>query len=95
MSKYKELIWIDKAMFINATLPEQDNPVFRFRLHCQEINCLVTKAEGKVIQGDEHQVESCQYNVDLCRNSNPEIEIVGHPWQIVGIERIGVVKQLV
>lgn len=89
------MIWLDKAQFISASLPEPENPVFRFRLHCQEINCLVSKENGKVVQGDENQVESCQYNVDLCRNSNPEEDIVGHPWQIVCLERIGVVKQLV
>lgn len=89
------MIWIDKAQFIHASLPEPENPVFRFRLHCQEINCLISKTDGKVIQGDEFQVESCQYNVDLSRNCNPEVEILGHPWQIVNIERIGVVKQLV
>jgi len=93
--KYKELIWLDKAQFLSAALPEPENPVFRFRLSCQEINCLVSKADGKVIEGDENQVESCQYNIDLCRNPNPEIDIVGHSWQIVHLERIGVVKQIV
>jgi hypothetical protein len=86
---------LDKAQFLHASLPEPETPVFRFRLSCQEINCLVSKETGKVIQGEENQVESCQYNVDLCRNSNPEEDILGHPWQIINLERIGVFKQLV
>jgi len=93
--KYKELLWIDKAQFISTNLPEQDNPVFVFRLYCQEISCLVSKQDRKVVQGEDNSVESCQYEVSLQRNHNPEIDIVGHPWLIVNVERRGVVKQLI
>jgi hypothetical protein len=70
--------------------------VFRFRINCQEINCLVSKKEpGKIVQGEDNQVESCQYVFDVTRNPEPEVDIFGHPWMIIGLERVGVVKQLV
>ncbi len=81
---------------MSASLPEEDMAVFRFRINCQEINCLVsTKEHGKIMQGDENQVESCQYVFDVTRNPEPQVDIFGHPWMIVGLERIGVVKQIV
>jgi hypothetical protein len=90
-------LYIEKAIYMNAMLPEEDTAVFRFRINCQEINCLVSKKKdevGKIVQGDENNVESCQYVFDVTRNSEPEVETFGHPWMIVGLERVGVVKQI-
>jgi len=81
---------------MDASLPEEDTAVFRFRVSCQEINCLVSlKEPGKIVQGEDNQIESCQYVINLTRSPEPEVDIFGHPWIIIGLERHGVVKQLV
>lgn len=83
---------------MSASLPEEDMAVFRFQINCQEANCLVSVKEnekGKIVQGEETTVESCQYVFDVTRNPEPYVEIFGHPWMIVGLERIGVMKQIV
>jgi hypothetical protein len=93
---YKEVLYIDKATYMSAALPEEDVAVFRFRISCQEVNCLISKKEeGKVVQGEKDLVENCQYVFDVKRNPVPEVDEFGHPWMICGLERIGVVKQLV
>jgi hypothetical protein len=33
--------------------------------------------------------------IDIRRNPEPVIEEIGHPYQIVGLERIGVMRQVV
>ena len=87
---------MDKATYLSAALPEEDMPVFRFRIQCQEISCLVSKKEpGKIIQGEDNQVENCQYVFDVARNPDPEVDVFGHPWMVVQLERVGVMKQLI
>lgn len=69
--------------------------MIRFRINTQEINCKISKKDGKVVEGDVDLLESVQYFIDITRNPTPLIEDVGHGYLVVGIERIGVVRQLV
>jgi len=83
---------------MSAALPEEDMPVFKFRISCQEVDCLISKKkdeEGKVVRGEKDTVESCQYIIDVTRSPEPEVDIFGHPYMIVGLIRIGIMKQLV
>lgn len=93
--KYKEVLYLEKAVYVNAFLINEDTCKLRFRLNAQEINCLVDKKEGKIVEGDDTQVESCQYVVDLMINQDPVVEEVGHHWIVSTLERVGVVKQLI
>ena len=36
-----------------------------------------------------------KYIIDVTRSPEPEVDIFGHPYMIVGIIRIGIMKQLV
>lgn len=93
--KYKEILYLEKAVYVNATILNEDTCKFRFRLNAQEINCLIDKKDGKIIEGDDSHVVSCQYVVDIMLNPDPIIEEVGHHWIISTIERVGVVKQII
>lgn len=94
-NKYKELLYIDPAIFHSANVIDEDNVVIRFRITCQEINCKISKKDGKVVEGDIDLLESVQYLVDITRNPTPVVEEIGHPYMVVHIEKIGVVRQLV
>ena len=81
---------------MSAAIPEEDVAMFRFRVNAQEVNCLMSlKEPGKVVQGEKDLIETCQYVIDIRRNPAPEVEVFGHPWLITGLERVGVLKQLV
>jgi hypothetical protein len=67
----------------------------RFRINSQEINCKISRKDGKVVEGDLDLIENVQYFIDVMRNPSPVVEEVGHSYLVVGIERIGVVRQLV
>jgi len=88
------LLYIDRAVFISASILDEETAVLRFRTNCQEINCLICKKEGKIVEGNETYIESCQYQIDIMKNPEPIVEEVGHDWIIVGLQRMGVVKQL-
>ena len=81
-------------MYESAHIPDTDTAIFRFRINCQEINCIIDKKEGKIVEGAEDYVESCVYFIDVTRNPEPVIEEVGHPYYIIGMERTGVIKQI-
>jgi len=74
---------------------DEDNCVIRFSINAQEINCKISQKDGKVVEGDVDLVESVTYFIDVTRNPNPVIEEVGHPYLVVGIEKVGVTRQLV
>ncbi len=93
--KYKELLYVDRALFHGANILDEDTVVMRFRINSQEINCKISQKDGKVVEGDVDLIESVQYMIDLTRNPNPIIEELGHPYLVVGLEKIGVVRQLV
>lgn len=67
----------------------------RFRINCQEINCKVSQKDGKVVEGDYDLVENVHYNIDIVRNPDPVVEEIGHHYLVVGLEKFGVVRQLV
>ena len=74
---------------------DEDNVILRFRISTQEINCKISQKDGKVVEGDVDLVENIQYVIDITRNPEPVVEEVGHPWLVVGLERVGVMRQIV
>lgn len=82
-------------MFHSADVIDEDTVIIRFTINCQEINCKVSKKDRKVVEGDVDLVESVQYLMDVVRNPNPVVEEIGHGYLVVGLQRIGVVRQLI
>ena len=46
------------------------------------------------MEGEEDLVLNVHYMIDITRNPEPVIEEVGHPYMIVGLERVGVSRQI-
>jgi hypothetical protein len=67
----------------------------RFRISTQEINCKISRKDGKVVEGNVDLIENIQYMIDITRNPSPVVEEVGHPYLVVGLERVGVMRQVV
>jgi hypothetical protein len=74
---------------------DEDNVVLRYRINCQEVNCKISLKDRKIVEGNESLVLSVHYMIDITRNPEPIVEELGHPYMIVGLERIGVTQQLV
>ncbi len=60
----------------------------------QEVNCKISQKDGTVVEGDEALLMNIHYMIDITRNPEPIVEEVGHPYMIVGLERVGVTKQV-
>lgn len=74
---------------------DEETVVMRFRINSQEINCLISQKDKKIVEGDEDLIENVQYLIDITRNPEPVVELVGHPYVVVGLERIGMFKQII
>jgi hypothetical protein len=79
---------------MSADIPDEDTCILRFRINTQEINCKISRKDGQIVEGDVSLVENIHYIIDITRNPEPVIEEVGHPWVIVGLQRVGVIRQL-
>jgi len=79
---------------VAANVIDEDNVILRFRIVCQEINCKISQKDGTVIEGKEDLVLNIHYMIDITRNPQPVVEELGHPYMIVGLERVGVSKQI-
>lgn len=88
------MLYVDRAEYTAANVIDEDTVVLRFRINCQEINCKVSRKDGKIIEGEEDLVMNVHYIIDITRNPEPVIEEVGHPYMIVGLERVGMTKQI-
>ena len=79
---------------MTADVPDEDHCIFRFRINTQEINCKISRKDGKVVEGDLTMIENIHYIIDITRNPDPVIDEVGHPYLIVNLQRVGVTRQL-
>ena len=89
------MLYVDNAQYVSANVIDEDTVVMRFRINCQEINCKISTKDGSLVEGDFDLVENVHYNIDIVRNPSPIVEEVGHPYLVVGLEKFGVVRQLV
>ena len=94
-NKYKELLYIDNARYDSAEVIDEDTCIIKFRVQTQEINCKISRKDGKVVEGNVDLVENVQYIMGITRNPSPIVEEVGHAYLIVDLQRIGVTRQIV
>ena len=93
--KYKDLLYVDHALYKGSRIIDSENCVFQFSIDASEINCLVNKKNGEMVEGNQAEILSCKYLIELKYNPEAHVDVFGHYWMIVGFERIGVTKQLV
>ncbi len=87
-------MYVDHAQYVSANVQDEDNCTLRFRISSQEINCKISRKDGQVVEGNVDMVENIQYVIDITRNPEPVVEEVGHPYLVVGLERVGVMRQI-
>ena len=69
--------------------------MFTFTIKTQEIHCNVSKKENKIVDGAEDRIMHCQYNFVLTPHQTPDLEEIGHGWEMVEVTMLGNVKALV
>ncbi len=58
-------------------------PIFIFHINMQEIHCFISKKDGSIVDGDEDRLMSYEYRFALQLHENPDLEEIGHEWEIV------------
>jgi hypothetical protein len=92
---YKDFLYLGNATFKSAHIIDSENCVLVFYIDTNEIPCLIKKKTGEVAQGTPTEIQSCKYLIELKINPDPLIEELGHYWQVVGLQKIGAMKQLI
>ena len=87
-------MYVEPATYVSAEVLDEETCIMRLRINTQEINCLISRKDCKVVEGNVTHVDTIFYMIDITRNPEPLIEEVGHPWLIVGLQRVGIVRQL-
>jgi import inner membrane translocase subunit TIM44 len=93
--KYKYLWQIDPASFSTALIPEKKLPVFIFIIKTQEIYCNISKVDKRIVDGDDERLMNWEYQFAITPHSNPDLENVGHAWEIIELQPRQVLKMLV
>lgn len=76
-------------------IPEKKLPVFIFSIKTQEIYCYISKIDKKIVDGDDNRLMQNEYSFALTPHLTPDLENVGHSWEIIEIQPKQVVKLLV
>jgi len=93
--KYTYLWDADVADLIGGKIPtERNHPSFSFTIRVQEIHCNINKKTNKVVDGREDKVIQQRFNFVLSMHENPDLEISGHPWELVEILPVEAVHML-
>lgn len=63
-------------------------PYFQFLVNMQELDCLVStkeEDEGKevIVSGDKGKITNNSYVLTLALHQQPDLEVVGHEWEII------------
>ena len=75
---------------IGGQVPDKKLPTFTFTIKTQEIHCLLSKMnQKKIVDGADDRIMYCQYNFALTLHSNPDIENIGHKWELIELQQIG------
>ena len=70
-------------------------PVFIFSIKTQEIHCNISKIDRRIVDGDDERLMHYEYSFALTPHTNPDLENVGHGWELIEIQPRQVVKMLV
>ena len=96
MPKYRQLWEIETAELIGGHVPDKKLPTFTFTIKTQEIHCLLSKTDPKkIVDGADDRIMYCQYNFALTPHSNPDIEHIGHKWELIELAQVGSLIALV
>ncbi len=90
----KELIDISTDLY-TVKIMENGDPVFVFVLTTQEVDCMVSTVDGKVVSGDKNSIKRVNYLALVKKRDNADVGKVGHYWELKEIQRTGENKQLV
>lgn len=93
--KYKYLWQIDAATFSTALIPEKRLPVFVFLIKTQEIHCNISKIDKTIVDGDDERLMNYEYSFAITPHQSPDLENVGHGWEIIELQPRQVIKMLV
>ena len=61
----------------------------------QEIHCMISKKTGEIVDGEDDRLMSYEYRFALQLHDSPDIEEIGHEWQIVEVQPTQAIKLLV
>ena len=93
--KYKQFWHIDRAQFTRAVIPDQNQPIFVFNIKAQYIYCFVHKIDPKkIVDGADDRLMSVEFQFGLRFHSTPDIETIGHKWEIIEVQEQMVVQML-
>ncbi|KRX00901.1 hypothetical protein PPERSA_09507 [Pseudocohnilembus persalinus] len=93
--KYKQLWTCDRSMFNKAFFPDSILPVFQFNIKMQEIYCNVDDITGKIVDGSDDRVMAYDFIFGVRLHTDPDLETVGHKWELIEVQPQQVVKMLV
>jgi len=92
---YDEMLDCGEAVF-NAGQLENSKPQFSFIVDTQEIDCKVCiKDPNEIKEGSVDSIIKNSWRITITLHEDPDIETCGHYWEVVGIEKVGELKQLV
>jgi len=93
--KYTYLWDAEVADLIGGKIPtERSQPCFTFTIRVQEVYCNINKKTNKVVDGGEDRVMQNRFNFMLTLHDNPDLELSGHPWELVEILPVEAVHML-
>jgi len=73
---------------------ESSQPCFTFTIQVQEIYCNISNKTKKIVDGGEDRVLRTRYNFVLTLHEDPDLEMSGHPWELIEVQPIENVKML-
>lgn len=85
---------IYEANFSGARVSDKNSPEFTYTIAIQYVDCKVDKT-GKVKEGSDDSILETTYRIALSKNDEPDIEKVGHYWEIIQFEKVGDVKRII
>jgi hypothetical protein len=87
--KYPQLWEVEPAQLIGGRIPEKKLPCFTFTISTQEIHCNVNNKSKKIVDGAEDRIMQSQYNFVLTYHESPDVETVGHMWELIELQQVG------
>ncbi|KFG52072.1 putative mitochondrial import inner membrane translocase TIM44 [Toxoplasma gondii FOU] len=64
-------------------------PWFVYTFTCQQVNCLRSEVDGRVVEGREDDIRRVVYSIAVSKHPKPETEGLLYPWMIREIAIIG------
>jgi len=93
--KYKEVLSVDDITFMGGRIPDKKNACFTFSCRLREIHCNVKKGQmEEIVEGDEERVSTSIYSFTVTLHSDPALDQLGHPWEIVDVQQMDKYKAL-